>query len=324
MKKTRFAVLASLALSLSPSMAFATPLSQMQADAAAIQQMGATWQQLASASQSYAALAPYAAQEWAGQGPTVFAPLGGMEQCHDTHWDTVTSGLVTGGMNLFGDAEAEAYALQTVTVDFQQQLANYMVQQTQAGNSAVVNRLTVLNGPLMQALHTLSGLLNTVGSQVSGAMGPSTALHPLPITVWQAGIGNVPNLAQVQYIPGPGDGAPIGWAVPPSSPLARLVDVCPTGTGSAPLLPLAAQVLVAVQQAVVDAPDIASALQPIEEGSVYTLPGGMFGRADYSVRMSLVSALASDMQPLAGYMQPISAPLAQYQQQVQQIMNEVQ
>jgi hypothetical protein len=48
----------------------------------------------------------------------------------------------------------------------------------------------------------------------------------------------------------------------------------------------------------------------------------MFG-ADYALRMSLVSALASDIQPLAGYMDPINQPLALYQQQVQQIMNEV-
>ncbi|MBU2816341.1 hypothetical protein HF282_02380, partial [Acidithiobacillus ferrooxidans] len=43
----------------------------------------------------------------------------------------------------------------------------------------------------------------------------------------------------------------------------------------------------------------------------------------YQTRMSLVSALASDMQPLSGYMQPIDQPLALYRQQVQQIMREV-
>ncbi|MBU2862029.1 hypothetical protein HF290_17075 [Acidithiobacillus ferrooxidans] len=308
----------------------ATPLSQMQADAAAIQQLGATWSQIQSASRNYAALAPFAAQEWAGQGPTVVAPLGGVEQCHNTHWDTVTGGLVTGGMNIVGDAEAESYAMQTLTVDFQAQLGNYMVQQTQAGNSAVVNRLAALNGPLMQSMHTLSGLLNTAGNQVAAAMGPSTAMHPLPITVWQAGIGNVPNLAAVQYLAGPDDGAPIGWSVMPLSAMARLVDVCPTGTGSIPMLPLAAPVLSAAQQAVVDAPDLASALQPLESGSSYTIPGGgnvtgSLAALDgyYRTRMNLVQALASDMQPLAGYMQPIDQPLALYRQQVQQIMGEV-
>ena len=317
-----------------PGIASAAPLQALQADAAAIQQIGTTWAQVQFAAQNYAALAPFAAQEWAGQGPTVVALFGGVEQCHNTHWDAVTGGLVTGGMNLFGDAEAEAYALQTVTVDFQQQLANYMVQQTQLGNSAVVNRLTALNGPLMQSMHTLSGLLDTAGNQVAAAMGPSTAMHPLPITVWQAGIGNVPNLAAVQYLAGPNDGAPIGWSVMPLSAMARLVDVCPTGTGSIPMLPLAAPVLSAAQQAVVDAPDLASALQPLESGSSYTIPGGLAGGSNvtgslaaldgyYQTRMNLVQALASDMHPLAGYMQPIDQPLALYQQQVQQIMNGV-
>ncbi|MBU2818053.1 hypothetical protein HF282_11275, partial [Acidithiobacillus ferrooxidans] len=267
-------ILLAVMLAVFPGIASATPLSQMQADAAAIQQIGATWSQIQSASRNYAALAPFAAQEWAGQGPTVVVPLGGVEQCHNTHWDSVTQGLVTGGMNLAGDAEAEAYALQTVTMDFQQQLANYMVQQTQLGNSAAVNRLTALNGPLTQSMRTLSGLLDTAGNQVAAAMGPSTAMHPLPITVWQAGIGNVPNLAAVQYLAGPNDGAPIGWSVMPLSAIARLVDVCPTGTGSIPMLPLAAPVLSAAQQAMVDAPDLASALQPLESGSSYTIPGG--------------------------------------------------
>lgn len=332
MKKTHFAVLFAVCAAISPGLASADPLSRMRADASALQQMSATWAQIESTSQSYAALAPYAAQEWAGQGPTVVGPFGGIEQCHNTHWDQVTRGLIPGGLNIFGDAEVEAYSMQAITVDFQAQLANYMVQQVQAGNSPaggnsgpLMNQLAQQNGPLMQSMNTLDGLLTTVGNQVSGATGPSTALHQLPIQHWQAGVGNVPDLASVQYIVGPDDGAPIGWVVPPSSPLARLVDICPTGTGSIPMLQTAAPVLSAAQQAVADEPALASQLQPIEGGSTYTLPGGgMFGSADYIVRMSLVSALASDMQPLAGYMQPISAPLALYQKQVQQIMNEVQ
>ncbi|MHB8249606.1 MAG: hypothetical protein ACYDCX_12085 [Acidithiobacillus sp.] len=316
-------------LAVLPGIASATPLSQMQADAAAIQQMGATWSQIQSASQNYAALAPFAAQEWAGQGPTVVAPLGGVEQCHNTHWDTVTGGLVAGGMNIVGDAEAESYAMQTLTVDFQAQLGNYMVQQDQAGNSAVVNRLAALNGPLMQSMHTLSGLLDLAGNQVAAALGPSTALHPLPITDWLPGIGNVPDLAQTQYVAGPNDGAPIGWATVPLSAMARLVDVCPTGTGSIPMLPVAAPVLQATQQAVADAPELGPSLQPLESGSSYTIPGGLAGGTlpvlggYYQTRMSLVSALASDMRPLAGYMAPIDQPLSLYQQQVQQIMSEV-
>ncbi len=320
-KKLLFAAM----LAILPGMASADPLQQMQADASALQSMSSTWSQIQATANQYAALAPYAAQEWAGRGPTVVTPFGGVEQCHNTHWDTVTNQLTTGGMNIFGDAEVEAYALQAVTVDFQQQLANYMVQQVQAGSGGpLTNQLAQQNGPLMQSMNTLDSLLTTVGDQVSGALGPSTALHQLPISNWQAGVGNVPNLAAVQYLAGPDDGAPIGWSVPPSSPLARLVDVCPTGTGSVPMLPTAAPVLSAAQLAVADAPALASQLQPIEGGSTYTLPGGgLFGSTDYALRMSLVSTLASDMQPLAGYMDPINQPLALYAQQVQQIMNEV-
>ncbi|QER46004.1 hypothetical protein [Acidithiobacillus caldus] len=140
----------------------------------------------------------------------------------------------------------------------------------------------------------------------------------------------MPNLAAVRYISGPNDGAPIGWLVQPSSPMARLVDRCPTGTGSIPMLPLAGPVLSAAQQAVVDEPDLATQLQPIENGSTYSLPdygsgGPLTGAAvgNYTTRVQLVSALAANMQPIAGYMQPIDSPLALYNQQVQQIMEEV-
>lgn len=323
MKKKLLLTLLALAV---PALASATPLQQMQADAVALNTMSSTWSQIQTTANQYAALAPYAAQEWAGQGPTVVTPFGGIEQCHNTHWDTVTTGLITGGLNVGGDAEAEAYAIQSVAVDFQMALGNYMVQQTQAGNGAVVSELAQAKGPLTQALNNLTALLNTTGNQVAAAISPSSALHPLPITNWLAGIGNVPNLAAVRYLAGPNDGAPVGWSVQPASPLARLVDVCPTGTGSIPMLALGAPVLSAAQQAVTDEPELASQLQPIEKGSSYALPGGIWifgGGVSYSLRMQLVSALAANMTPISGYMQPIDSPLALYAQQIQQIMNEV-
>jgi hypothetical protein len=316
---------------LAPASALADPLSQMQADATAITQMSATWTQLQDTAQQYANLAPYAVQEWAGQGPVVHTLFGGEEQCHNTRYDTVTSGLITGGLNIFGDAEAEAYAIQTVTVDFQQQLADYEVQQEQAGNSAVANMLNAKNGPLSTSLNTLMALLNTTGNQVAAALSPGTALQPLPISHWQAGIGDVPNLATVQYTPGPNDGAPVGWFLAPTMGMATLVDKCPTGTGSVPMLPLDAPVMADVDQMLADAPSMAVAVQPVEGGSSYTLGGGgyLIGgpgslNPEYALRMSLVSALAADMQPLSGLMAPISSPLSLYQQQVQQIMSEVQ
>lgn len=310
-----------------PGIASADPLSQMTADASAITRMVSTWTQLESTSRNYAALAPYAAQEWAGQGPVVHTLFGGEEQCHNTRYDTVTGGLITGGLNIFGDAEAEAYAIQTVTVDFQQQLADYEVQQEQSGNMAVANTLNAANGPLSTSLNTLMALLNATGNQVAAALSPGTALQPLPIPHWQAGIGDVPNLAQVQYIAGPNDGAPVGWFIQPSIGMARLVDECPTGTGSIPMLPLDTPVMADVNQMLSDAPSMSVAVQPVEGGSSYTLGGGgyLLGslNPEYALRMRLVSALAADMQPLSGYMAPIDQPLSLYQQQVQQIMSEV-
>ena len=330
-KKLLFATMMALAVPALASAATplqgASPLRQMQADAAALNTMSATWPQIQSTANQYAALAPYAAQEWAGQGPAVVTLFGGVEQCHNTHWDSVTTGLITGGLNVGGDAEAEAYAIQAISVDFQMALGNYMVQQTQAGNGAIVSELAQAKGPLMQSLNNLTALLTTTGNQIAAAISPSTALHPLPITNWMAGIGNVPNLAAVRYLAGPTDGAPIGWSVQPISPLAKLVDVCPTGTGSIPMLALGAPVLSASQQAVADEPELASQLQPIENGSSYALPGGGIGifggGVNYTLRMQLVSALAANMTPISGYMQPIDSPLALYAQQVQQIMNEV-
>ena len=324
--KKKWLVLAVLAVA--PGLASADPLSQMRADASAITQMSATWAQLQSTAHQYARLAPYAVREWAGQGPVVFTPFGGEEQCHNTRYDTVTSGLITGGLNIFGDAEAEAYAIQTVTVDFQQELADYEVQQEQAGNTALANKLDQQNGPLQQSLTALMGLLTTTGNQVSAALSPGTALHPLPIQNWQAGMGNVPNLAAVQYTPGPNDGAPVGWFLMPTMGMATLVDKCPTGTGLVPMLPLDAPVMADVDQMLADAPSMAVAVQPVEGGSSYTLGGSGLPlggvNPEYALRMSLVSALAADMGPLSGYMAPISSPLSLYQQQVQQIMREVQ
>ena len=332
--KKKWLVLAMLVVV--PGLASADPLSQMQADATAIAQMSSIWSQLESTAQTYSSLAPYAAQEWAGQGPTVTTPFGGVEQCHNTRYDSVTSDLITGGFNIFGDTEAEAYAIQTVTVDFQQQLANYEVQQEQAGDTAVVNTLNAKNGPLSAALNTLMSLLNTTGNQVAAALSPGTALQPLPINHWQAGIGDVPNLTQVQYVAGSDDGAPIGWFIPPSIGLAQMVDKCPTGTGSVPMLPLDGPVTANVNQMLADAPSMAVAVQPVEGGSSFSLPGASLPGAswagtiitgslnpEYALRMQLVSALAADMSPLAGYMQPIAAPLTLYNRNVQQVMNEV-
>ncbi|QER46005.1 hypothetical protein [Acidithiobacillus caldus] len=138
--------LSALALAVPALATAATPLQQMQADAQALNVMAQTWPQIQSAATQYAGLATYAAQEWAGAGPTVTTPYGGVEQCHNTRWDDVTAGLITGGLNIGGDAEAEAYAIQAVATDFQMALGNYLVQQVQAGNSALAGELMQSKG----------------------------------------------------------------------------------------------------------------------------------------------------------------------------------
>lgn len=326
LKKITLAV----ALAAFPLFAVADPLSAMQADAQALQQMAQTWPQIQSAAQSYGQLAPYAEAEWSGLGPVVTNSMGFREQCHNTRWDEVTQSLVTGALNIGGDGEAEAYSMQAVSIDFQEQLSNYIVQLVQSGNSqqqALANRLMAQKGPLLTSLNNLTSLLNTVSNQLVAATGPNNGLQQLPITNFALGIGNVPNLSQAQYIIGPSNGAPIGWyGIAPVSPLARLVDICPTGTGSLPMLNLAGPVAAAANQAIADEPALAQEVQPLESGSTWTVPGAMLGMGppSFQTRSQLVSALATDEQAISRYMAPVNQPLAQFEQSVQQIMQEVQ
>lgn len=300
----------------------------MRTDAQAIQQMTTTWPEIQAAAQSYGALAPYAAQEWAGQGPIIVTPLGGQELCHNTHWDQVTSGLVTGGLNITGDAAVEAYALQTIAIDFQQQYANLMIAEVQA-HASNVQQLTQTEAQTKATLNNLMNLLTVTGQQIQAAMGPGTTLRQIPFTNWQAGIGDVPNLAEAQYTAGPNDGAPIGWYTQPTdNALARLIDRCPTGSGSLPMIPLAASVQGAANVSVQDEPDVQQAIAPFEQGSSYVLPSsgfasGLLRLPNYPVRMQIVSILAADMPAIAAYMQPISPALQAFNTTVQSTMGEV-
>jgi hypothetical protein len=305
----------------------AQALAAMQQDAQAIQSMTSAWTQVEQAAQSYGQLAPFAAREWAGEGPVVRTPFGGEALCHNTRWDSLTNRLVTGGLNIAGDAEALAYALQIVTVDFQQQYGNYLTDVV-ADQSPAAQALTQNLNALKASTTNLGNLLTSTGNQISQALGPNSPLHPLPLQNWQAGIGDAPNIEAARYIPGPRDGAPIGWIVPPESVMAELEDVCPTGTASLPMLPLRGPVLSAAELAVTESPDMASQLQPLEGGSNWTIPSyGYIGRIPspywYTQRIALVSSIAADMPALSSLMQPISGPLAAYNQNVQQLLSEV-
>ena len=307
----------------------AQALAGLRRDALAIQNMSAAWAQIQQAAQSYGQLAPFAVREWAGEGPVVETPLGGEELCHNTRWDSLTSQLVTGGMNIAGDAEALAYAMEVIAVDFQQQYGNYLADQV-ADQSPQAQALTSNLDILKASSTNLANLLTNTGNQISAAIGTNSPLHPLPLQSWQAGIGDAPDLAAAKYLPGPNDGAPLGWIVPPRSVLARLVDICPTGTASVPMLSLRAPVLSAARLAITEAPDMSIQLQPLEGGSRWNLPQayGFPGSAVpspvwYQQRISLVASIAADMPAIGQLMQPISEPLAAYNQNVQQILSEV-
>lgn len=330
--KARWSVLVAVLGALSfGSAAYAGVPPALDEDASALNVMAQTWPVLQSAAQSYGQLAPYAAATWAGPGPRKQTLYGYWEQCHNTRWDSVTQNLVTGGLNIAGDAEAEAYAIQAVATDYPQQLSEYLVQLVQSGNpqgNALANQIMAQKGPLLSALNSLTTLLNTTGEQLGNAMGPNSTLQPLPISNWQAGIGDAPNLAAVQYIPGPNNGAPIGWAsfVPANSIYARLQDICPTGTASLPMIPLKGQVMQAANQAIADEPDLAQMVQPLENGSTWTAPAILYGFSGFAgnqKRQQLVAALASDETGIAGYMAPITQSLLQYNQEVQVIQKEI-
>ena len=329
MKKTLslYAVLLSLGIGTAEA-SIQTDLAAMQTDAQAIQQVAATWPEIQSAAANYGALALYAAQPWAGQGPIIDTPLGGRELCHNTRWDQLTSGLVTGGLNITGDAAVEAYAMQTVATDFQQRYAQLMIDEVRA-HATNVQQLMRTEAQTKATLNDLVNLLNTTSQQLQTAMGPGTTLQQMPFSNWQAGIGDVPDLAQAQYMAGPNDGAPIGWYVQPTdNALARLIDQCPTGAGTLPMVPLAASVQSAANVSVQDEPELQQAMAPFEHGSSYSIPAGglaagLLNLPDYTVRMRIVGILAADMPAIAGYMQPVTPELQAFNAQVQSTMSEV-
>jgi hypothetical protein len=339
MRKTRLLILAASAAmvpclvqagTLTPTVQQA--LSGMRTDAQAIQQVATTWPEIQSAALGYGNLTPYAMQQWSGQGPVIHTPLGGVELCHNTHWDTVTAGLVSGGVNVMGDAAAEALAIQTIATDFQQQVANLMIAEVQT-NAATAQQLQQSQSQTQTSLNALRSLLNITGQQLQAAISPGSALRQPPFANWRAGIGNVPNLAAARYIAGPNDGAPIGWTIQPLSPLARLLDQCPTGTGSVPMLPVAANVQNAVAVSEQIAPSMRQAFAMFENGSTtdyqqgsgfgsLSPSAGLGGTPNYAVRMQVVGTLSADLPVVAGYMQPVTPALQAYNTTVQSTLSE--
>jgi hypothetical protein len=290
-------------------------LQAVQADNAQIQTLARDWESVQQQAANYARLASYASLS--GIGPRVQTPFG-IEQCHNVRWDNQIQQLVTGGLNLAGDAEAEAYAMQAIDTQIVQDVASLMnaqaiqsMQTSTAPNLATVQTETT---QVQSAADALDSLLNGVGQQIAAAFGPNSTFRSLPLAGNSyPGIGSYPNLSMVQWIPGPDDGAPIGWyLLYPNRLDPRLLDRCPTGSANIPEIP-ASTILSSAQQAVTDEPALAPLLSGLEGGSVWSLAAvGPFGGGQYAERTHLVQALGYDLGQVSNYMVPINGDVAHF------------
>ena len=295
-------------------------LQAVQADNAQIQTLASDWGSVQQQSANYARLASYASLS--GVGPRVRTVFG-IEQCHNVRWNDQIKLLVTGGLNLAGDAEAEAYAMQAIDTQLVQDVANLM--NAQAGQAAQTHTAPILSAvqresaQVQSASDALNNLLNGLGQQIATAFGPNSTFRSLPLAGNSyPGIGSYPDLSAVQWIPGPDDGAPIGWYLRYSNGLfPRLLDRCPTGTANIPEIP-ASTILTSAQQAVTDEPAMAPLLSSLEGGSVWSLAGGSLAAVgplmggQYTERTRLVQALGYDMNQVSNYMVPINGDVANF------------
>uniref|UniRef100_E6QNU7 Uncharacterized protein n=1 Tax=mine drainage metagenome TaxID=410659 RepID=E6QNU7_9ZZZZ len=306
-------------------------LQAVQADNAQIQRLASDWRNVQQQAANYAQLASYASLS--GIGPRVQTPFG-IEQCHNVRWDDQIRQLITGGLNLAGDAEAEAYAMQAIDTQIVQDVADLMNAQASQGLQTLAGRepssapsLATVQAESKQvesAADALDRLLNGVGQQIAAAFGPNSTFQPLPLAGnSHPGIGSYPNLSAVQWIPGPDDGAPIGWYIEYSGAVfPRLEDRCPTGSASIPEIS-ASTILTSAQQAVTDEPALGPLLSSLEGGSVWSLAGGSLAGGglaavgplmggQYTERTQLVKALGYDMNQVSNYMVPINGDVANF------------
>jgi len=312
----------------------------LQSVNAALQQAASQWPKVQQAAASYAQFASYASR--AGIGPTIIIDPWGIAQCHNVQWDNMINQLVTGGLNIGGDGEAEAYALQTLAIQWVTDALQVEEDQTQAIANSSTGNADAYNQHLQQmsALsNTLDNLLNTVANQIAAATGPNSALQQLPLNQnWMAGIGDYPNLAAVQWIAGPNDGLPIGWEyLYPLTLIERqmdgppqLKDLCPTGSANIPM-ESDAGILQAANTAVQVQPDFAPQLQSLLNGSQWSLngqgyyPGTVLGidTGYYQTRQNLVSTLGYDEGQISNYMIPVNADVATFAADAQQLTTEI-
>ncbi|WP_215843302.1 hypothetical protein HHS34_005560 [Acidithiobacillus montserratensis] len=295
---------------------------------AEIQSLAQNWPQIQAAAQAYGALSRYVGM--AGIGPVVINQMGFREQCHNAYWDEEIPTLVTGAMNIAGDAEAQAYAMQAIATTWDQDAGNLLDAEVTQDAQAQVPNFSQVQQQVNQTVaagNALNTLLNQVGNQIATATGPSSTLQPLPISNWSVAIGDYPNLAAVQWNTGPSDGAPIGWyndMAPTFRGFARLVDICPTGTANIPM-ESDATTLSAVQMAEQEEPGLAQNIPSVPTGSTWTQPPifDPYDAADYQTRVELVRVLSADMPAIANYMAPVTGAMQAFAQQTNQLTQTV-
>ena len=295
-------------------------LQAVQADNAQIQTLASDWGNVQQQAANYAQVASYASLS--GIGPRVQTPFG-IEQCHNVRWDDQIQQLVTGGLNLAGDAEAEAYAMQAIDTQIVQDVADLTnAQASQSMQTSAAPNLATMQTETTQvqsAADALDSLLNGVGQQIATAFGPNSTFRSLPLAGNSyPGIGSYPDLSAVQWILGPDDGAPIGWYIENANDInPQLEDLCPTGSASIPEIS-ASTILTSAQQAVTDEPALAPLLSSLEGGSVWSLAGGSlaavgpFNGGHYAERTQLVQALGYDLGQVSSYMVPINGDVADF------------
>ena len=296
----------------------------LQSVNAEIQATARNWPQIAAAAQSYGALANYASES--GIGPVVRNEMDEREQCHNAYWDNEIPQLVTGAMNIAGDAEAQAYAIQSIATAWAQDAGNLLDAQVQRDARAQNPNFSAVQSEVTQevaAANALNGMLNSVTNQIVAATGPNSTLQPLPISNWQVAVGDYPNLSAVQWNAGPADGAPIGWYLdetPGFRGFARLVDVCPTGTASIPM-ESDATTISAMQMAEQEELGLAQEIPALPSGSTWSSNSiwDSYEAADYRWRVQLVQTLANDMPRIAGYMSPVTGAFQSFAQTANQL-----
>lgn len=301
---------------------------QLQQDARVYIGLAQAWVQLQNEAQAYGSLQNYGNPVWAGPGPWAFDPRTGTYViCHNPRWDTVTSKLDMGALNIAGDIEGSAYAIESLSADWAITAANLQAAEAQAGLS--VNIQSIMQEANM-AQQALDPMLNALGNQVAAAMSPGSSLSAMPFNSWQVGLGPIPDISTFQFVPGSGKNFSTGFsrffngggfdgAIPQYL-------TCPTGTatGGEPIAgPQAA--ISGVQLMLSENTAMAQVINISTTSAYYTIPGSRITPTGsyYQERESFTATLGHDTAAISSYMAPTDASITSLAQHIQQITPEL-